>query len=295
MHTQEDIRRFVDSIIEPLSHSLAGIAGPISGARLSVLILQLNPTIKFKQLGGFSKFVDTYLSHIVLRERKINGTDGDDLYKIVSNEPGSLWQTFASPNSPQSIFLLANDRFYRLTIGHPEDPPPGGVELKSATHGELHRIAEDFLQEKQLESPELATVLESKPFAYANWTETLTRVGGRGLYSDWGIFRVGKLEGLFLNRLSQANVPAEQADELVATLKSSYRRKDIPAPIVAPQLGHARQGTLRKEVDSKRDRESHSITKRELARLIVAGLSDEDLRNMTVRLGSVFDALNIRI
>lgn len=271
----------------------------ITGAILGELIrdaakgLDVRATVGiFTGPGAVSKFAETYLKDILER----SGNQGSDkVYKIrtsggatdgAGTSDSSLWHAFVKPKSAVKIFLSSTNQ---LRVG--EEPSEISFDAKSvispATSQELDDIRSQFSNELSNIDPTLAKQLEGIQ-SYGDWSNLLKR-SGRERVKNWAQFRVEKITHLFVDRLSKL----ELAPEIVKDLSNELRRSQGAAhanslaqrttlsaesgrgPIVAPSANSAQK----------------TVTFREAVIRVVSGMSDNELRELRVPAGAIFDAL----
>lgn len=242
--------------------------------------------------GAVSKFADTYLRDILER----SGNQGSDkVYKIrtsgaATNSAGasdsSLWHAFVKPKSAVTIFLNSANQL-RLSEESSEIPVEVKTVILPATSQELDGIRSQFSTEFSNIDPDLAKQLGMVQ-SYGEWSNILKR-SGREKVKHWANFRVEKITQLFVDRLSKFELAPEVVKELSHELRRSQGAAYAGslAQRTTPAAESGRETTAAPSANSA----FKIVTFREAIIRVVNGMSDNELRELRVPAGAIFDAL----
>jgi hypothetical protein len=198
--------------------------------------------------------------------------------QIAPPPPGSptdLWRVWVSPNSP---LVLAVDRAAGTAQAVPRRSPaePTQCLLEPPSATEHRKIAQEFLSRVPAPLQEqLSTIVESATATW--WQAWLNRLRGTEHLAPWNEFRRARLESSLRQRLAEASIAADTADNIVKLVRESHA--------AAPTRGEWR---LARTVIPE-DESGQSI--RRVVALAVQRMSTAELRELRLPLGIVLDVL----
>ncbi|HGM4946146.1 hypothetical protein I5T87_08815 [Stenotrophomonas maltophilia] len=200
----------------------------------------------------------------------------DPVYGVTSSSGAesrdeNLWRIWASPGSPCSLVISPHDGQLGV-VGRTEAAPEGGVKL-SAPGVEAHRqIARDFLEHQfQGASSDLEPLIGSGTHWWQQWMKEVKK---RGISASWGQFRFHRLLALFSAELASRGVVGAAEGAAIVQLRGSMQGETSSIHTSEPQTG------------------SNSLSQlRQIAIGAIERMSEEQLRQLKVPLGSVLDAL----
>jgi len=196
--------------------------------------------------------------------------------KAISGPDSSIWKTFASPNTPYRLF--ANKQTGGLEVRRPGAPPPGDewVNIPSMPAQEHLELAREYLAHVD---EGLRARLEATLAHPRWWVPFYAEILECRCTASWNDLR---------------------RRHIVSALKKALEGRGIPSDSVEAQLRAKNVGTQPQPPGSSDSRlvpfgptpaRKPRIELRHLAAAIVSGMSVGELRELRVRLGDVFDAL----
>lgn len=230
----------------------------ILGARLGEQLNRCFSSNSFKkwlptEANSLAHFVDTYLEGIIKKTKERQGTDF--LYEILllnannsaeDNYNGALWKSFSAVTPSKHILYKEEEGLILLdsVINYPENTH----FISNVNHEEHGRIFLDFAERLESENrgiSELTNIAKNYSGTSYNKLVYIIRKGGRNLLSEWGIFRLEKMLGIFRSRLEEIGVDNEKISRFVDILK-----KDQGTSRIQPSLLTVNDTAFSKIIDS---------------------------------------------
>lgn len=286
---------------------LAYGAPDISGAKLHDLMIRTVPSLNIREAvgipsgpGALSAFVAKYLSQTVT----LSGNFGGDLKYSITGHPRSseslpnpsLWRTFVSPGSTDSVIVDA-------VSGQLSVRPRGSMvaqheyAVETCSVDELRTIMETFVS--QFDSEEQTSfnaALPAEP-SYPQWLKCLQGLDSRKL-EQWSQFRKDGILELFAHRIDGILESPKLKAACIASMSASCgaNSQSVPRPNVKPQVNAnirsvGQPQTRLKAFGGTVSQSKVSLT-RELAQNVVMSMSIEQLRELRVPLGAIIDAIS---
>lgn len=265
-------------------------SGRITGSDLGSAIYREFPEIDFREAyGGLKQFIQSHCSGEVV----IVGKQGlDDIYALSNSEflsgennssaastRATAWQAFTNPNTrfelvvrPESGQIMTK----RLEDSTPED----AVVIPKISTEDYRKMCREFL--KQLDDdqrPQLEAVLVEEDF-WPSWSYLINAFRPQGVYARWLRWRITAIQQLLNDRLRDIGVP----DVLVLTVAQAVfrsRESHQKNSIVPARQSHV--------IDVPRQTVTEDL--QGLAHQAIDRMSENQLRQMWLPLGSIFDAI----
>lgn len=273
----------------------------VLGAKLGAVVAAQFPNVNFKaEYGGLRAFVQRFCGDAVkITPVKVGPFGQDNIYAAAnaSDVPTTLeaarsspvaeesaWRRFTVPDSSGRLWVNRTSALIRL------DEPPRGeaegdwIEIAKSSHDEHRQIALDFLP--QIDEHDRATFQQivELPDFWRAWFSATRDVSNGRYGKSWAAFRFSKLCQLFTERLTSAGITQEVAVRALDHLRETKVDRRRAAPTGAPN--DAAGGAYPSAGDNN--------VLRELARIAVESLSEDDLRRVWLPLGVISDAVRRR-
>lgn len=296
MENQQDTNATVSKVLDALN-DLEGES--ITGARLHSLIKRVSPELNIREIvnqpvgpGALTKFIELHLSSVV---RRIGMRGGDVLYGIGNADTAltpvadaGIWRAFVSPSAVNFLCLRKSDM--SLFVSEFERDDEDVVIISKATDDEHDEIRSKFLGSiSEAEEVKLNAHIDGD-LSYDAFANALRLIG---LSGRWSKFRRAAFHDLLAKRL-----------KLIAI-------SDDDVPAILTQFGAA-QHALHKSFEAKRattteqstalpssaatppPKNSEASHARSLAQAVIANLSYDELRAISIPFGAVLDAVRDR-
>ena len=283
----------------PNESSLDGLA-----RKVVLAVVEREPTVQGSQLGQalkdaglrddvrvrygtLNRFLQDECKDLLVWETK-NG--GDDVYRsLVSGKaasapppeatPSTLLRVFTNPSLGQGFVYDGSEGRLRVVPAHE------GQAISALFYKELREIAERFVAVLEGdERTQLVAVLELEDYWRA-WNGAINEPGFETIKDQWVAFRRGEIERRLRERFQAHDVPASVANEMLDQAwqgpkqKSQTRETPPTPPSGTPRLG----GSAHLETPL-----------REAVKRAVDRMSEQDLRQLWLPAGALYDALRTR-
>jgi hypothetical protein len=270
----------IEAIREHIIKTVTDAEGGISGADLRSAIVLKFPefdlidynVLKIRDL--VTRFVPEVVQSgrrggdIIYTCRAAGESDNENL----SVDNLSVWRTFASPNSPYRLFVDRGTG--RLSVYLPNHTPPDGSILippmPPARHIELAKMYLDSLTDDSQRQRLQQHLLKPQW-----WIPFFDAIKEEKLGPSWNAARTKFISHELKIALEKAGAPSARVDSEIA----ASRRAETAAMRSSRAAPMASDGSIPKL--------------RLIAATLIQRMSDTELRRLRVRLGDVFDALDV--
>lgn len=260
-------------VVSYIQTAIAADSG-IAGAELTKRLRERWPEWSPLAMGSktLRSFITDNLPGIgVVGQRGLDPVYGVTSSSSVESRNENLWRIWASPSSPCALVISPQDGRMGV-VERKELPPEGWLKLSAPTVEAHQQIARDFLDHQfQGASSDLEPLIASGTHWWQQWMKEIKK---RGLSASWGQFRFHRLLALFSAELVSRGVNGDVEGPAIIQLRGSMQVDTSASQISEPQMGSSSLSQLR-----------------QIAIGAIEKMSEEQLRQLKVPLGSVLDAL----
>lgn len=290
--TDSDIARVIQELKKRL------IRDVLLGSQLGQLIhdsaaacgFQFSPQF----FGGLRAFVGTYLRGIV--ERDTTAGAPDDVYTVLaptsnpdavpptwkraSGDDATFWQCFSNPTKAATFGLNQSQELWLFKAS--TILPEGWKELQQMTAADYFRMAKKYIVNLRDQNvtfpPEEIEQLGAESF-YPKWYAMLRKSPDKEAVKKWEIYRIRNVIDTLIQYLMATGMPESQAHSYGLMLKTSQavsqRQQRISVALSVPETTPVKLDYLR-----------------EIVAKVTRDLTIEQMRQLTLPLGIVIDAIS---
>jgi hypothetical protein len=202
---------------------------------------------------------------------EIKSPPGEDVeYVLLNHEADAGWAIFKNPNLPGIV--VVRDQKQLIGLKSEEEKDPHDTIIERLTSEDQKNVMRQFAQQKvgDDQATDLLTAIEEEGY----WKRFSNALKKKGLVAEWASFRhTNNVESL-RQRLAGVHISEENVEEIVR---------------VALTTGSSVKGTRNFRSFASDQKAYRTI--QELASAIVLEMTDEQLSNLNLPLGKIWEAL----
>lgn len=273
--------------IAKLISSLAKQHEEVTGSSIGIELKRHYPEFDIRrQYGGLRRFIGIYCEGTVDWVRK---QGGDDIYRFVGSseingpriehapEPvGSPWQAFTNPSSGYELAInVSSGDLHVQQAGQPT--PDFLTKLQTISPEEYREMCRDFLVSvKDYGVSDLEEVISRTDF-WAIWSRSVRQHNSGKVYLLWLDWRLRAIRHILMSRLAALQLPDHLRNSIIDAIFATRKTSELRSAPKTREEGKNPESVSGQDI-------------RAFALAAVAQMSEKDLRQLWLPLGSIFDA-----